>query len=85
VAEALLKMKDSIRAAGKHCGIIATSSQDLLLRREHGFRMIGVGVDSGLLIRGLRRKLAMMGRESALSASLIPPDSDNGRRTKGGR
>ncbi len=83
VAQALLRMKDSIRAAGKHCGIIATSPEDLLLRRKQGFRMIGVGVDSGLLIRGLRRKLAMVGRECALTASLTPQDSDTDRLTKG--
>jgi 2-keto-3-deoxy-L-rhamnonate aldolase RhmA len=72
VAEALLGMKDRIRARGKHCGIIATSLEDIQRRREQGFRMIGVGVDSGLLIRGLGHKLALLGKESALNASLTP-------------
>jgi 2-keto-3-deoxy-L-rhamnonate aldolase RhmA len=75
VAQALLGMKDRIRAAGRHCGIIATSPDDLHLRREQGFRMIGVGVDSGLLIRGLRRTLASVGRETYLTPSLTPPST----------
>ncbi len=73
VADRLLNMKDRIRAAGKHCGIIATSADDLLLRRQQGFRMIGIGVDSGLLINGLRQTLASIGRETWLTPSLIPP------------
>ena len=78
VASALLGMKEQIRAAGKHCGIIATSLEDLSLRRDQGFRMVGIGVDSGLLIRGLRRRLASVGRQSALTASLdAPQPSDN--------
>jgi 2-keto-3-deoxy-L-rhamnonate aldolase RhmA len=83
VAAALLAMKDRIRAAGKHCGIIATSVEDLHRRREQGFRMIGIGVDSGLLIRGLRRRLIMMGRDSALTASLVPAHPGENRTTKG--
>ncbi len=72
VAEALLGMKDKIRAAGRHCGVIAVSPEDLRLRREQGFRMIGIGVDSGLLIRGLRQQLASIGREARLTPSLTP-------------
>ena len=72
VAEALLDMKNRIRAAGRHCGIIATSPEDLLLRRKQGFRMIGIGVDSGLLIRGLRQAMAAMGEEAQLTPSFTP-------------
>jgi 2-keto-3-deoxy-L-rhamnonate aldolase RhmA len=72
VAQALLDMKDRIRAAGKQCGLIASSPEDLRLRREQGFRMIGIGVDSGLLIRGLRRMLASIDRDAGLTPSLTP-------------
>jgi 2-keto-3-deoxy-L-rhamnonate aldolase RhmA len=72
VAEELLRMKDKIRAAGRHCGVIATSAEDLLHRREQGFRMIGLGVDSGLLIGGLRRALASVGVHARLTPSLTP-------------
>ena len=74
VGEALLRMKDRIRAAGKHCGIIATSLEDIQRRREQGFRMIGIGVDSGLLIRGLRHKLELVGTPRTLRASLSPKE-----------
>jgi 2-keto-3-deoxy-L-rhamnonate aldolase RhmA len=73
VADQLLTMKDRIRLSGKHAGVIARSAEDLLLRREQGFRMIGIGVDSGLLMRGLRRVLASVGRNVKLTTSLIPP------------
>jgi 2-keto-3-deoxy-L-rhamnonate aldolase RhmA len=72
VAEALLDMKDRIRAAGKHCGIIAGSPEDVCLRLKQGFRMIAVGSDSGLLIKGLRQSLLSIGRDTALTTSLIP-------------
>lgn len=70
VAEALLVMKDKIRAAGGHCGVIAANAEDLLLRREQGFRVIGIGVDSGLLIRDLRQTLASVGFDAKLTPSL---------------
>jgi 2-keto-3-deoxy-L-rhamnonate aldolase RhmA len=65
-------MKDRIRAAGKHCGIIAGSPEDVCLRLKQGFRMIAVGSDSGLLIKGLRQSLLSIGRDTALTTSLIP-------------
>jgi 2-keto-3-deoxy-L-rhamnonate aldolase RhmA len=72
VAEALLNMKDSIRSAGKHCGVIAGNPEDICLRIKQGFRMIGIGSDSGLLIKGLRQTLLSVGRETALTPSLNP-------------
>jgi 2-keto-3-deoxy-L-rhamnonate aldolase RhmA len=51
VADQLLSIKDSIRRAGKHCGIMATSNEDLSLRSSQGFRMLGTGTDGGLLLR----------------------------------
>jgi 2-keto-3-deoxy-L-rhamnonate aldolase RhmA len=76
VAEALLNMKDRIRSAGKQCGIIASSQEDISLRIKQGFRMIGIGSDSGLLIKGLRQTLLSVGRETALTTSLNHERSD---------
>lgn len=73
VAEQILQMKNTLRRAGKHCGLIATSHENQLLRREQGFRLIGLGIDSGLLIRSLRGALAVVGRDQAIQASLTPP------------
>jgi 2-dehydro-3-deoxyglucarate aldolase/4-hydroxy-2-oxoheptanedioate aldolase len=74
VAEAILKMKDAIRAAGKHCGVVATSAEDLHRRVAQGFRSIGLGMDAGLLIRSLREMLAAAGRDGKLNAALTPKD-----------
>jgi 2-keto-3-deoxy-L-rhamnonate aldolase RhmA/quercetin dioxygenase-like cupin family protein len=70
VAEQILQMKDTLRAAGKHCGLIATSHENLLQRKQQGFRLIGLGMDAGLLIRSLRASLEVVGRNRAILASL---------------
>ena len=43
VAEQLLAIKDAIRAAGKHCGVIATSNENLRERWSRGFGCWGWG------------------------------------------
>ncbi len=43
VAQQILSMKDTLRGAGKHCGLIATNHENLRERKEQGFRMIGLG------------------------------------------
>jgi len=72
VAEQILQLKDTIRRAGKHCGLVSTSIENLLVRQQQGFRVIGVGLDSGLLLRSLRSALAAVGREQPMRASLVP-------------
>lgn len=72
VAEALLDMKDRIRAAGKHCGLIASSIEDAQLRVKQGFRMIAIGTDTGILIRSLRQTLQCVGRAAELTTSFEP-------------
>ena len=37
IGEKLLEIKDVIAAAGKYCGVIATSEANLVERREQGF------------------------------------------------
>jgi 2-keto-3-deoxy-L-rhamnonate aldolase RhmA len=75
VAEQILHMKDTIRRAGKHCGIIATSHDNLRERQEQGFRSIGFGSDASLLARALRTWLAAAGRDRGMRASFVPIDS----------
>jgi 2-dehydro-3-deoxyglucarate aldolase/4-hydroxy-2-oxoheptanedioate aldolase len=77
VAEALLAMKDRIRSAGKHCGVIASSAEDIGLRIRQGFRIIGIGVDTGFLIRNLRQTLQSIGRTVELTTSLDPTEMLN--------
>jgi 2-keto-3-deoxy-L-rhamnonate aldolase RhmA len=73
VAEQLLAMRDAIRQAGKHVGVVVTGPEDLQRRVKQGFRLIGLGMDAGLLIRGIREMLAAAGREAGMRADLAPP------------
>ncbi|MHB8618215.1 MAG: HpcH/HpaI aldolase family protein [Chloroflexota bacterium] len=60
VAERILSMKDQAGRAGIATGVVSTSSEDALQRRNQGFSMVGLGSDAGLLIRqagGLLKKL----------------------------
>jgi len=61
VARQILAAKDAIRAQGKHCGMVATSNDNLAQLREQGFRMLGIGCDTGLLRRGIREALSTIG------------------------
>ena len=70
VAEQILAAKDAIRAAGKHCGVVATSNENLDQRRSQGFRMLALGLDGGLLLRSLRGALAHVGRDRAMNPAL---------------
>jgi 2-keto-3-deoxy-L-rhamnonate aldolase RhmA len=67
VASQILAAKDAIRAAGKQCGLLATSTANLHERHEQGFRVLGLGTDSGFLFRGLREALASVGREAKIA------------------
>ena len=69
VAQQILQVKDALLRAGKHCGVIATSHENLLERQQEGFQMLGLGTDSGLLIRSLRGALATVGHDRGLDAA----------------
>lgn len=70
VAEQILAAKEQIRGAGRQVGVIATGVEDLQRRIEQGFRMVALGLDGGLLIRGLRGALASLGRDRRMVPSL---------------
>ena len=79
VAEQILQLKDTINSAGKHCGLIATSVEDLIKRRDQGFRMLGLGADGGLLLRSIHQALGAVDRDCLPATSLDPAD---GRQVK---
>ncbi|MFT7639428.1 MAG: 2-keto-3-deoxy-L-rhamnonate aldolase RhmA/quercetin dioxygenase-like cupin family protein [Pirellulaceae bacterium] len=74
VAEQILQLQDSIRAAGKHCGVMTTSIDNLVERREQGFHMLGVGADNGLLLRSIHQALQAVDRDRMPAPSLDPAD-----------
>jgi 2-keto-3-deoxy-L-rhamnonate aldolase RhmA len=74
VAEQILHLKDILRQAGRQCGLIASSDADLTARQQQGFRMIGLGFDTGLLIRALKSTLQSIGRTPRMRTSLEPDE-----------
>jgi 2-keto-3-deoxy-L-rhamnonate aldolase RhmA len=74
IAEQILRLKDVIIASGKHCGLLTTSNENIVERRDQGFRMLGVGTDSGLLLRSLHQALLAVDRDRLLAPSLDPAD-----------
>lgn len=74
VAEQILQLKEMMRAAGKHCGVMTTSIENLLQRREQGFRMLSVGADTGMLLRSLHQALQAVKRDRLPAPSLDPAD-----------
>ncbi len=72
VAAELLAIKDAVRAAGKTCGIMATSNENLVERRQDDFRMIGVGSDCGLFLRALHGALGVAGQDRKMLPTLAP-------------
>lgn len=72
VAEQILQAKETIRRSGRHCGLLATSVDNLRERQQQGFRAIGLGMDAGLLIRSIRSSLSAIGRDRSFQTSLSP-------------
>jgi 2-dehydro-3-deoxyglucarate aldolase/4-hydroxy-2-oxoheptanedioate aldolase len=74
VADQILQLKDIIRSSGRHCGVLATSPENLLERCSQGFLMPGFGSDAGLLVRTLRQTLSLLDRDLQPACSLDPRD-----------
>ena len=74
VAEQILSLKDTIKAAGKHCGVVSTSNQNINDRLDQGFQMLALGTDSGLLLRSLHQSLQKIDHDRSLATSLDPAD-----------
>jgi 2-keto-3-deoxy-L-rhamnonate aldolase RhmA len=72
VAEQLLAVKDSLRRHGKHCGVVTTGPDNLRLRYEQGFGLLGLGLDGGLFLRALLDLLAHAGRRPTINTSFVP-------------
>jgi 2-keto-3-deoxy-L-rhamnonate aldolase RhmA/quercetin dioxygenase-like cupin family protein len=68
----LQAIKDTLRAKGKHCGIIVGSHENLIERRLQGFRILGLGFDSGLLLRSLHAALGGAGQDRRILPTFVP-------------
>jgi 2-keto-3-deoxy-L-rhamnonate aldolase RhmA len=72
VAKQILAIKDVLRHAGKHCGVMTINEANIFERVDQGFQVLGLGFDSGLMLRSLRSALAAVGRDRPMSTSLAP-------------
>jgi 2-keto-3-deoxy-L-rhamnonate aldolase RhmA/quercetin dioxygenase-like cupin family protein len=72
VAKETQAIKDLVRAAGKFCGIITSSNEDLAQRKKQGFRMLGLGIDTGLMLRTLHTVLSGVGRDRNIVPAFQP-------------
>jgi 2-keto-3-deoxy-L-rhamnonate aldolase RhmA len=61
VAEQILKIQQRIRARGIPCAVLARDPQDALRRQQEKFQMIGLGSDTGALIRSASEALTAVG------------------------
>lgn len=59
VAASIQNIKNKIIAAGKNCGVMVRSKQDLQHRHEQGFRMLSIGADAGLLLKNIKSFLEL--------------------------
>ena len=74
VADRIRETVQIIRDAGKHVGVVTTGQEDLRCREDGGFRMLGLGLDAGFLLRHLRTSLeSAAGRSVDVLARLTPP------------
>ena len=55
--EMVAAARELAAARGIVAGVLSTGPEDAVARREQGFKLIGLGADTGLLIRGLRQML----------------------------
>ncbi len=77
VTETVLAIKETIRRHGKQCGVVATGPDDLLMRREQGFRALGLGFDMGMMLRGMSEMLARVGRPLTIATDFTPVPHDD--------
>ncbi|MCC7192744.1 MAG: cupin domain-containing protein [Phycisphaeraceae bacterium] len=79
VAEELLHIKDVVRKHGKHCGVVATSNENLLQRRQQGFRALALGLDGGLLLRSITGAMAAVGKASTINPQFTREGDTSGK------
>ncbi len=68
VVKKLMEVQQRIRARRVPCGIVAFEKEDIQRRVDEGFRMIGLGFDTTLLIQAMSQALAAAGRPVPPSA-----------------
>ena len=76
ITEKILELKNTIKNAGKYCGVVSTSNQNLTERIDQGFQMLAMGTDNGMLLRSLHESLKKVNRDRSPATSLDPADGN---------
>jgi 2-keto-3-deoxy-L-rhamnonate aldolase RhmA len=66
IAQCILDVRAKAEAKGIAAGILSRSPEETRLRRDQGFRMIGLGTDMTLLIRAIREHLEAAEQQTSL-------------------
>ncbi len=72
VKDHIRHVKNLVIASGKHCGILTKGTMDMERRKQEGFRMLALGFDTGILLKGLKEALAETGRHRSVKPDLSP-------------
>jgi 2-keto-3-deoxy-L-rhamnonate aldolase RhmA len=70
VADRVLEILNKANKKGIASGVMSTSVQDGILRRDQGFKMVGLGSDSTLLIRSITEAMERLGRKNGYKFGL---------------
>ena len=76
ITEKILELKNTIKNAGKYCGVVSTSNQNLTERIDQGFQMLAMGTDNGMMLRSLHESLKKVNRDRSPATSLDPADGN---------
>ena len=76
ISEKILELKNTIKNAGKYCGVVSTSNQNLTERIDQGFQMLAMGTDNGMMLRSLHESLKKVNRDRSPATSLDPADGN---------
>jgi len=72
VAAMIESAKNTLLDAGKVCGVVTPTPEVMFNRMEQGFRMFGIGFDTGFIIDGIQQFLASLGKKAIIQTSLQP-------------
>ena len=72
VKDHISNVKDLVIKSGKHCGILTKGAADIERRKKEGFKMLALGFDTGILLKGLKDALADTGVHRKVTPDLSP-------------
>jgi len=75
VREHINHATEVLNQAGKICGIVATTQEEIENRKKLGYRMFAIGFDVGLIIKGIRQVLTDQGRDRTISSNMFSKEA----------